>query len=135
MLHITTDQLIYEAITVILQVKELSKVTRLKNGCFAVGYDGKGTIISGKRVTAVLNERREYLHKKACIRKLVANSRSVHFVSVYSESAYTDKGYRVTLNSCSCPFKKAGNPVCKHMIAYARFTGIYSLSQYLKVAA
>ena len=131
-MRITESQLVYEAITYILQAQELSKVTLMKNGCYAVGFSGKGTIISGKKVQALLDEKREYLYNKACVRKLVANSKTVEFVKHYTNSSYTDKGYRVTLNSCSCLFHKVGNPICKHQIAYAKLNGISSLSQFIE---
>lgn len=131
-MRITQSQLIYEAITVILQTFELTKVTPLKNGCYAVGYAGKGTIVSGKKIAQLLETQYNRLYQKAYIRKLVTNSKTVVFIKQYTNSAYTDKGYRVALNSCSCPFAKHESEICKHMIAYARLNGISSLSEYIQ---
>ena len=131
-MHITKSQLVYEAIAVVLQVAELTKVTPLKNGCYAVGYAGRGTIISGKKIAQLLETQYNRLYQKAYIRKLVINSKTVVFVKQYTNSAYTDKGYRVTLKSCACPFAKHESTICKHMIAYARLNEINSLSEYIQ---
>ena len=130
---ISEEALIYESVTFILQCKELTKITKLKNGCYAVGYEGKGTIVSGKKISEILSGNHEYLYQKARIRKLVKNSKTVEFAKFYSQSAFTVKGYRVTLDSCSCPFKKAGNSICKHQIAYARTLGYGSLSEFINM--
>lgn len=131
MIKVTEQQLVYEAVCFILQTKQLTKITPFKNGCFAVGYQNRGRIVSGRKVREILEKNHEYLYQKAVVRKLVQNSYGVEWVKHYSQSSYTTKGYRVTLNSCSCPFTKESS-ICKHMIAYARLTGIMSLNQYLK---
>lgn len=125
---------ITEAITQILG-EVPTKITQLKNGCYAIGFSGKGTIVSGRKVKEIINS------MKAKIERLVTNSKTVEFASVYTESAYTVKGYRVTSNTCQCAFYKldkqlTGNlHICKHIIAYNRLRGVVSLNQWIQEKA